>query len=49
MKTVQDMEVEFNKEIGELKKVHGAIKLDMKNLGSQTKTSEVSLPREYKG
>jgi hypothetical protein len=37
------MKVEFNKKIESLKKTQTAIKLEMKNLGCQTKTSEVNL------
>lgn len=43
MKIIQDMKIEFNEEIQLLKKMRTEIKLEMKTLECQTKTSEVSL------
>jgi hypothetical protein len=41
MKAIQDMKGDFNKEIESLKKPQTIIRLEIKNLGSQMKTSEV--------
>lgn len=37
------MRVEFNKEVESWKKTQTELKLEMKNLGGQTKTSDVGL------
>lgn len=42
MKTIQNITVVFNKEKESLKKTKTEIKLEMRNSGSQAKTSEVS-------
>lgn len=48
MKTFQDIKVELNKETDSWRKSQTEIKLEMKNLGCQTKTSDVTSPANYK-
>lgn len=46
MKTIQYLEIEFNKEIESLKKTQSEIKVEMETSRCQTKTSEVILTSE---
>lgn len=49
IKTIQDMKIEFNKEIKLLKEYQTEIKLKMNNSGSQTKSSEIRLTYRLQG